>query len=132
MPRAWVPPGARQRPALDLDQVKSSTRRQTPRGGHGTTFLQTPAQVPLPEGAGPACPLRIVFCLRPGADPARGGHPTLEGEDGRASALWVSRRGLLVLRCLPMGFIMKQEGSRYTPMGQCKVLKLDTGSGHTP
>lgn len=103
MPGAWVPPGARQRPALDLDQVKSSTRCQTPQGG----------QAPPSSRPQPRC-----LCLRPGADPACGGHLTLGGEDGRTSALWLSKWGLLVLRCLPTGFIMKQEGSRYTPMGE--------------
>ena len=49
-----------------------------------------------------------------------------------ALPLWVPKWGLLLLRCLPTGFIMKQEGSRYTPMGQWKVLELDTSSDHTP
>ena len=66
MPGAWVPPGARQRPALDLDQVKSSTRCQTPQGG----------QAPPSFRPQPRC-----LCLRPGTDPACGSHLTLGGED---------------------------------------------------
>lgn len=62
-----VPPGAGQRPALNFNQVKSPTRRQTPGGGHGrlaaqnawTSLLQTPAQVLPPKGPGSARPLRF-------------------------------------------------------------------------
>lgn len=60
MPGAWVPPGARQRPALDLDQVKSSIRCQTPRSGHGTSFLQTPS-------LGASARVHSGFCFLPEA-----------------------------------------------------------------